>query len=420
MSRLAVFAEILSPADGTGSHTALCHGGFKDVVLLAAIDGSDPLERLRQACNGARAEGCDWMIAPAPGETLRLEALAIAAPALGPYRAIFGGVAVAGSGEAVWRPSRLAFDEPERLGHALLHWWVGETHFVRVAEAETILAGLPADARWLDYLFALWAKVPAIKLAQPLTTVTAAPALAGPDLRATVIRRLAADPVLLPVRFGRETYLLPYTGENAGIERDQTRGDFFEAEELHALMRRVAPGSRIVDVGANTGNHTVFFAGPMQAASVLPFEPLPDVAAILRRAVAANHLSNVDLSQLGIGLSDGPGRVNAVRSERGGLGASRLVDDPAGEIPVMRLDDALTNGVDFLKIDVESMEMRVLAGAEATIARERPLIFIEIANDNTLAFFEWMTLRNYRVERIFSDKGHSNYLIAPLGDRRGN
>ena len=279
-----------------------------------------------------------------------------------------------------------------------------------------LVAGLASGAGWLDYLFALWADVPAIKLAQPLTSVGAAPALAGPEVRADVIRRLAEQPVLLPVTFGRDIYRMPYTGLNAGIERDQTRGDFFEAAELHYLLRRIGTGKRIVDVGANTGNHTVFFAGPMQAASVIPFEPLPDVAAILRRSVEANGLGHVDMSQLCVGLSDAPGHAGVVRSERGGLGASRLVDDPDGEIPVMRLDDALTEAVDFLKIDVESMEMRVLAGAAGIIARDRPVIFIEIANEDTTAFVEWLTQGNYRVERIFSDKGHSNYLIAPSGD----
>lgn len=406
-ARLAVFADAL-PA---GLHK----GGFGAVVRQEAVAAGTALDRLRAASEAAAAEGFDWLIAPAPGEALRADALPIATPALARHDAIFGGVGVAGSADTVWRPSRLAFDEAARLPHALLHWWIGETHFVRTATARRVLAALPASAGWLDYLFALWAEGRAIKLAQPLLDVAVPPALAGAAEREAVLQRLAAEPVLLPVRFGRDVYRLPYTGQNAGIERDQTRGEFFEASELHALMAAVPPGSRIVDVGANTGNHTVFFAGPMKAAAVLPFEPLPEVASVLRRAVEANGLANVDLSQLGVGLSDAPGRARVIRSARGGFGASRLVGDPEGEIRVVRLDDALTDTVDFLKIDVESMEMQVLAGAEAIIARDRPLIFIEIANDNSSAFTAWLTQRNYRVERIFSDKGHSNYLIAPSG-----
>ena len=69
--------------------------------------------------------------------------------------------------------------------------------------------------------------------------------------------------------------------------------------------------------------------------------------------------------------------------------------------------------VDLLKIDVEGMEMSVLAGSRELIRRWKPLIFIEIANRNTLALMDWLTDANYRVTRIFTDKGHANYLLVP-------
>jgi FkbM family methyltransferase len=399
----------------------LAPGVFDAVVGLArtAPVGEGALQRLRAAATLAKAHGCDWLVAPGPGETLRADALGILAPAIGPYDAIFGAVHVTGSGEVVHRPSRLAFDAPERLPHALLNWWIGRTPFIRtdVALAMTGESGRGDD--WLGALFTLWSVQRCIKLAAPLTDMAAPPAGLGAADRERVLARLAETPVFLPVAFGETVYRLPYTGLNAGIERDQTRGVFFEAAELGALKDRLGPGRRIVDIGANTGNHTVYFAGPMQAQCVVPFEPLPEIAAVLERAVAVNALGNVDLSKLRLGLSDGAGRMGIVRSERGGLGASRLVDDAEGEIAVTTLDDALTEPVDFLKIDVESMEMQVLAGASATIARYRPDIFIEIANDNTLLFQAWLQENAYRVERIFSDKGHANYLIAPDGARGG-
>jgi hypothetical protein len=69
--------------------------------------------------------------------------------------------------------------------------------------------------------------------------------------------------------------------------------------------------------------------------------------------------------------------------------------------------------VDLLKIDVEGMEMSVLAGSRDLIRRSMPLIFIEIANRNTPALMHWLRQENYRVLRIFTDKGHANYLLAP-------
>ena len=230
-----------------------------------------------------------------------------------------------------------------------------------------------------------------------------------------VLRRLAEEPVFLPIIHGDAIYHLPYTGRNAGIEREQTRGLFFEAMELEELRKVVRPGARIVDVGANTGNHTIFFAGPMKAASVTPLEPLPAAANALRASVLRNGLKNVDLSHLGIGIAGKPGRARLVFSTRGGLGATSLEPDPAGEISVATLDSVISDPVDFLKVDVEGMEMSVLAGSQELIAKSRPLIFIEIANRNTMAFCDWLNTAGYEVARIFTDKGHANYLISPKG-----
>ncbi|GGE15917.1 hypothetical protein GCM10011390_38730 [Aureimonas endophytica] len=370
------------------------------------------LAAMRAALRRAEAEGADWLSFVAPGERLAEEAEMLAAPALPLFDAVFGAIRAPASG-TVWRLSRLAFEAPERLPHALLHWWVGEPRFIRRTVLADLLAAGDEGATRIERLFRLWTGARCIKLAAPLAETLVEPLGLDADERRAVLERLAAEPVFLPVRHGETIYRLPYTGRNAGIEREQTRGQFFEAEELSILKERVGPGARVVDVGANTGNHTVFFAGPMRAARVLPFEPAPDTALALSRTVAINRLGNVDLAQLGKGVGAAPGRMRVVASERGGLGAAHLVDDPKGTIEVVRLDDVLTEAPGLLKIDVEGMELEVLAGAEATIRRARPLIFVEIANANTARFLDWLALAGYGIERIFSDKGHANYLIAP-------
>jgi FkbM family methyltransferase len=169
----------------------------------------------------------------------------------------------------------------------------------------------------------------------------------------------------------------------------------------------------VIDVGANTGNHTIFFAGPMKAASVTPFEPLPAASRALRAGVERNGLTNVDLTRLGVGVSDREGRARLIFSGRGGLGATSLEPDPSGEIGVATLDSMISGRVDLLKIDVEGMEMNVLAGAWDLIGRTKPLVFVEIANRNTPALMGWLQVAGYKVVRIFTDKGHANYLLAP-------
>lgn len=393
------------------------NGEFIAIFALALTDHApDTLSERIAATELAREAGAEWMITLAPGEAVAEDAFELAAPGLGLYDAIFGAAHVLDSSEAVARLSRLAFDTAERLPHALLNWWVPDAHLVRTEVAARVLARVAkkrAENWKLDYLFEIWSNERCLKSAQPLLELDDEPQLLDAEGRDHVLQRLADAPVFLPIVHGDNVYYLPYTGRNAGIEREQSRGLFFEAMELEELRKAVKPGAHVVDVGANTGNHTIFFAGPMKAASVLPFEPLPAAAEALRAGVARNGLTNVDLSRLGMGVSDREGRVKAVFSGRGGLGATSLEPDPAGEISVATLDSMVSGRVDLLKIDVEGMEMSVLAGSQELIRRWKPLIFIEIANRNTSALMEWLRDANYRVTRIFTDKGHANYLLAP-------
>lgn len=402
--------------------TARCprKGGFETVNCLTLSGGHvvDPFSARRAAVDLAARAGAEWMIALSPGETLADDAFELAAPGLDLYDAIFGSAHVRGRSEAVARLSRLAFDSADLLPHALLNWWMPTGHLVRTETARKTVERITAkeNSNWrLDYLFDIWGKARCQKSAQPLLELDFEPEPLGVAEKDEVLRRLAEKPVFLPIIHGDAVYYLPYTGRNAGIEREQTRGLFFEAMELEELRKVVRPGARIVDVGANTGNHTVFFAGPMKAASVAPFEPLPAASDALRASVLRNGLKNVDLSHLGVGIGDKPGRARLAFSTRGGLGATSLTPDPTGEIDVATLDSVISGPVDFLKVDVEGMEMSVLAGSQRLIAQSRPLIFIEIANRNTMAFCDWLNTVGYEVARIFTDKGHANYLIAPKG-----
>ena len=393
------------------------NGGFAAVHVLA-LPGHLPnlLSARIAAVELARLAGAEWMIALAPGEKVPEDAFELVAPGLELYDAIFGAAHLRGSDDAVAKLSRLAFDTAERLPHALLNWWMPDAHLVRTELAAQTLARVAdiGGRGWnLDYLFEIWGNARCMKSAQPLLELDSEPRPIREGDRDSVLQRLANQPVFLPIVHGDEVYHLPYTGRNAGIEREQSRGLFFEAAELEELRKVVKPGAHVVDVGANTGNHTVFFAGPMKAASVVPFEPLPVAAAALRASVERNALTNVDMSRLGVGISDREDRMRLVFSGRGGLGATSLEPDPAGEIVVAPLDSMVSGRVDLLKVDVEGMEMSVLAGSRELILRWRPLIFIEIANRNTPALMAWLKAANYRVARIFTDKGHANYLLAP-------
>lgn len=61
-----------------------------------------------------------------------------------------------------------------------------------------------------------------------------------------------------------------------------------------------------------------------------------------------------------------------------GLGSHRVVD--GNDVEVTTIDSLNLETVDFLQLDVEGYEWHALKGAEATIARCRPVIQVELRN----------------------------------------
>ena len=71
--------------------------------------------------------------------------------------------------------------------------------------------------------------------------------------------------------------------------------------------------------------------------------------------------------------------------------------------------------VDFIKMDVEGMEMRVLDGLTKTVAKWRPLIFIEVENGNVDAFREWLRSTDYVTARTYRRyQANENYMVVPV------
>lgn len=166
------------------------------------------------------------------------------------------------------------------------------------------------------------------------------------------------------------------------------RGRFYELGMLEDVCARLPEAACVVDVGANIGNHTVYFAH-IVGASTIAIEPNPAALEILRRNIALNDLGErVELHAVAMGESDGQGAVRD--DDPGNLGRARIEVGGSGlGVPVRRLDDIVgARHVDLIKIDVEGMEPMVLRGAKATLARCRPLLLVEAATAEQLAPIE--------------------------------
>jgi FkbM family methyltransferase len=201
------------------------------------------------------------------------------------------------------------------------------------------------------------------------------------------------------------------------IQKSHVQGKFYEPEELAIIGQWFRPGSVFCDIGANIGNHSIFALRILNAARSILFEPNPAAIEVLRSNMMLNGFrKQADFSNVGVGLSDIAASGLSIRSPRKNLGAGRIVEG-GGELQTVRGDDALADKtVDFIKMDIEGMELRALVGLKQTIARCRPVMFIEVDNVNNKDFHDWVATSGYRVETSFQRyPSNVNYLIVPNG-----
>ena len=150
--------------------------------------------------------------------------------------------------------------------------------------------------------------------------------------------------------------------------------------ELELLGQVIRPGHVVVDVGANIGTHTVFFGETVgRTGAVIAVEPQRLCFQMLCGNVALNGLVNVVCLQAAAGNARGTLKVPIIDPATPyNFGALSVEGHSAGEdVQVIAIDELALARCGLLKIDVEGMEIKVLQGARATIARCRPALFVE-------------------------------------------
>ena len=199
------------------------------------------------------------------------------------------------------------------------------------------------------------------------------------------------------------------------IQRTHFSGQFYEVEELEILRRNFQPGQIFCDVGTNVGNHSVYAMKIMGASAGYVFEPNPVACEVLIANLFLNGLENsVDMSWLGYAVGSERSDDNSMVFIEKNIGGGR-VESGGGDLAV-RTGDEMLDGrqIDLMKIDVEGMEIDVLAGFAETVARHRPSVFAEVDNNNRAAFDDWVADNHYVVtERFKRYRSNENFMIIP-------
>lgn len=191
----------------------------------------------------------------------------------------------------------------------------------------------------------------------------------------------------------------------------------YEAETCHAIAAELSrcKDPVFLDVGANIGLISLKVLAEVPGAAIHAFEPGAHQHDLFRRTIEGNKLqSRITLYSEALGKAAGE-QSFSIHNTKDASGDGFVDTGRAGKartatVRVTTLDCwAERSGVSprVIKIDTEGAELWVLQGGENFIAREKPIIFLEISSKNLRAYpythediVVWLRVRGYRLYTV--------------------
>lgn len=180
----------------------------------------------------------------------------------------------------------------------------------------------------------------------------------------------------------------------------------FEKDEIDRFCSEIKDGMNFIDVGANIGLYTALALRQMpRSGLILAVEPAEENFRYLEKNINENSISSSKVKIIAerVALSDQKGEA-LLHKNPGNKGDNRLYQDAllqeSESVQVITLDELCDHHgitkIDFMKMDVQGMEKRVLDGAKSILQKSKSCIIlmefwasgIERAGDSPASIFE--------------------------------
>ena len=213
---------------------------------------------------------------------------------------------------------------------------------------------------------------------------------------------------------------------------DQKENDFFH------FMDMIPTEGTVLDIGANIGVMTARLAKKSRKLDIFSIEPIIFNLICLKRVVSFFKFKNIQIFDFALGHEEGKALM-VVPTKRSlkmhGLSHiihPSIIENNEGhqcEVIVRKLDNIQElRGpkikITAIKMDVENFECFVLAGAEELIKKHKPIIYLELwENENRDKCFAWTTQMRYDIYIYqkgvltkYNKELHKtqNFIFAPL------
>lgn len=179
--------------------------------------------------------------------------------------------------------------------------------------------------------------------------------------------------------------------------------DFWEADILDYIKDNYPTHNTILDIGANVGNHSVYFANFLEYKCIMAFEPEGTNYGLL--AINMAQYKNIGLARMAVSNHTGKVGFQKHNTNYGAHAVNEDNPDIEEYVNCVSIDRIALSHVTLMKIDVEFHEPQVIEGATDTIIRCHPLILIEDVN---VEYHRSLYPLGYKIEKDWTH--HSTYL----------
>lgn len=206
--------------------------------------------------------------------------------------------------------------------------------------------------------------------------------------------------------------------------------DMQEIELVKFLLTEKAREGHIIalDAGANIGVHTIEWSKALGASgSILAVEAQERIYYALCGNIAINNCFNVQAINMALGAEEGTLTIPRVNYNKpASYGSLELKQHEKSEfigqtlegentVKMAPIDSLDLPKCDFIKMDIEGMEMEALEGAGSTIAEHKPMMLIEYIKADKDALSRWLEGRDYDLYPF-----NHNFIAVHKSDKMAN
>lgn len=192
------------------------------------------------------------------------------------------------------------------------------------------------------------------------------------------------------------------------LKKDPREKDFF------AFIKVIPQTGDILDIGANIGVMTYHLSVNFPNQRIMAVEPMPSNFIVLKQIVEKYKLQNVELIPLAVGETKKElDMVLPIDKKVRMQGLAHVVHDSIGEWNDGEKVTVSCDTIDHIsgsrkiagiKMDIENFEYFALVGAKKILARDKPVIYMELwENENRTNCFNLLIDFGYQI--FVSEKG---------------